>query len=65
MRRSTVTSNNVMEVKMFVHNSPDAAEKALNDWLPSQKIKVCYVTQSQCEKQGRFVIVVSVFYEKQ
>ncbi len=54
-----------MEVKMFVHNSPDAAEKALNDWLPSQKIKVCYVTQSQCEKQGRFVIVVSVFYEKQ
>jgi hypothetical protein len=53
-----------MEVKMFVHNSPDSAEKEINEWLPKQNISVCHITQSQCERQGRFVFVVSVFYKK-
>jgi len=49
---------------MFVHNSPDAAEKEINDWLQQQQIRICHITQSQCERQGRFVFVVSMFYEK-
>jgi hypothetical protein len=53
-----------MELKMFVHNNPDAAEKEINEWLQNHKINVCHITQSQCERQGRFVFVVSVFYKK-
>ena len=53
-----------LEVRMFVHNSPDAAEKEINDWLQQQQIRICHITQSQCERQGRFVFVVSMFYEK-
>jgi hypothetical protein len=58
------TETATMEVKMFVHNSPDSAEKELNEWLLKQRIRVCHVTQSQCERQGRFVFVVSVFFER-
>ena len=54
-----------MEVKMFVHNSFNVAEKTINEWLAEQNIKVYHVTQSQCERQGRFVFVISVFYVKQ
>ena len=51
-----------MKVKMFVHNSPEAAEKEINDWLAVQQVNISHITQSQCERQGRFVLVVSVFY---
>lgn len=53
-----------MEVKMFIHSGPDLAEKDVNEWLSQNPVRVCHVTQSQCERQGRFVLIISVFYTK-
>ena len=53
-----------MEVKMFIHNGLDTVEKNVNEWLSQHKVSVHHITQSQCERQGKFVFVMSVFYEK-
>ena len=49
---------------MFVHHSIDGVEKEVNEWLEQQTVTVCHITQSQSEKQGRFVFVISVFYNE-
>ncbi len=52
-------------MKMFVQNNPEAAAKQVNEWLTENKVAVCHITQSQCETQGRFVLIISVFYVKE
>ena len=51
-----------MEVKMFVHHTLDGVENNVNEWLAEKQIRICHITQSQSERQGRFVFVISVFY---
>ena len=53
-----------MEVKMFVQNSLDKVEENVNEWLSQHQVSIQHITQSQCERQGKFVFVMSVFYEK-
>ena len=52
-----------MEVKMFKSNNADAVAIEINDWLAANDVAVRHITQSQCEHNGRFIIVMSVFYE--
>lgn len=52
-----------MKMKMFIENSPDSVQDEVNKWLNEQDVKLCHVVQSQCERQGRFVLIISVFYE--
>lgn len=49
-------------VKMFVHTDPRAAETELAAWLEEESPVIEHVTQSQSEKAGRFVFVITVFY---
>ena len=49
-------------VKMFVHTDPRAAEAELAAWLEEETPAIEHVTQSQSEKAGRFVFVITVFY---
>ena len=58
------TDKRSMQVKLFVHHSLDEVENRLNEWLAGRFIDVCHITQSQCEKQGRFVFVLSVFFKE-
>jgi aspartokinase len=51
-----------MEVKVFVHQSAIEAEKEVNNWMAENNISVQYIGQSQSEKSGKFVFVISVFY---
>lgn len=53
-----------MEVKMFIQHSLDAVEEKVNEWLSQNQVSIQHITQSQCERQGKFVFVMSVFYEK-
>jgi hypothetical protein len=53
-----------MEVKMFVCNSPQAAEKEVNTWLAQNPVSVSHITQSQSERGGAFIFVLSLFYSK-
>ena len=51
-----------MEVKMFIGNKPEIAERNINEWLAKENVTVSHITQSQSERNGSFVFVVSVFY---
>jgi hypothetical protein len=57
------THNTTMQVKMFVHHKFDGIEKEINDWMATSKAHICHIAQSQSEKQGKFVFVVSLYYK--
>ena len=63
--KPAATGKKAMQVKLFVHHSLDEVENGLNEWLAGRFIEVCHITQSQCEKQGRFVFVLSVFFTEE
>lgn len=51
-----------MEVKLFVAENPQLAESQVNEWLQHHAARVHHVAQSQSEKNGRFVFVISIYY---
>jgi hypothetical protein len=48
---------------MFVNNDPKEAEKNISQWLSQNDVHVRHITQSQSEKGGHFVLIVSLYYE--
>jgi len=50
------------EAKMFVHNNPRDAERAVNQWLNENDVTIDHIAQSQSEKGGHFVFVITLFY---
>jgi hypothetical protein len=57
-----VTNTPVMEVKMFANNDVKMAQEELNEWLSEQTIHVQHIGQSQCERNGKLMLVTSIFY---
>jgi len=53
-----------IQVKMFIHNDPKEAEQSISLWLRQNDVIIRHLTQSQSEKNGSFVFVVSVFYDR-
>jgi hypothetical protein len=53
----------IMQVKLFVHHSADEAETSLNKWLVEHDVDIEYIGQSQSEKGGKFVFIISLFYK--
>lgn len=51
-----------IEAKMFLFNNPKDAEKAVNEWLKENDVTIHHIAQSQSEKGGQFVFVISLFY---
>ena len=58
----TVLDKKEMKVKMFIYHSLEGAEREMNEWMAGRNVRICHVTQSQSEKQGKFVFVVSLFF---
>lgn len=57
------TSNNTaLQVKLFVFYTLENIEQEVNEWIRRHQVQVHHITQSQCEKQGKFVFVLSLFY---
>ena len=54
-----------MKIKMFLFKDPEKAEESIHSWLQSSNAKIDHITQSQSEKNGRFLLVVSIFYHHQ
>lgn len=52
------------EIKMFVHSQPREAEKEVSNWLKANRVTLHYITQSQSEKGGNLVFVISLFYSQ-
>jgi hypothetical protein len=53
-----------MEVMMFVCNNPQQAEKEVGQWLAHNPVTITHITQSQSERGGAFVFVLSLFYSR-
>ena len=51
-----------LEVKMFVNNQPIDAEKEVGQWLKENDVTIHHIAQSQSEKNGSFVFVITLFY---
>ena len=52
-----------MQLRMFVSNDPKEAEKSISQWLSQNDVHIRHITQSQSEKGGHFVLIVSLYYE--
>jgi hypothetical protein len=52
-----------MKVKLFIHHTLEGVEEQVNQWLSHREVSICHITQSQSEKAGKFVFVLSIFYE--
>jgi hypothetical protein len=51
-----------VQVKMFVHSNPKDAEKEIAQWLKENDVIIHHIAQSQSEKGGSFVFVLTLFY---
>jgi hypothetical protein len=60
--RQSLFSSSAVEVKMFVYNNPGEAEKVLSQWLKENDVTIHHIAQSQSEKNGSFVFVITLFY---
>jgi hypothetical protein len=60
--RQYLFNSSAAEVKMFVYNNPKEAEKALSQWLKENDVTIHHIAQSQSEKNGSFVFVITLFY---
>jgi len=47
---------------MFVYNQPKEAEKAVSQWLKENDVTLHHIVQSQSEKNGSFIFVITLFY---
>ena len=47
---------------MFVADRPEIAEANINLCLKESDAKVIHIGQSQSERNGRFIFVISIFY---
>lgn len=50
------------QVKMFIHKDPEDAEKAISRWLNENDVSIVHIGQSQSEKGGNFVFILTLFY---
>lgn len=60
--RQYLLNSSALEVKMFEYNQPKEAEKAVSQWLKENDVTIHHIVQSQSEKNGSFVFVITLFY---
>jgi len=49
---------------MFVCPNAESADEKVRNWLASNKVIIDHVTQSQSEKNGKFLFIISIFYRQ-
>lgn len=63
-RATDILSHSAIKLKMFIHNNPEEAERSINHWLKQNDVTISHITQSQSEKNGSFVFVLSIFFQQ-
>jgi hypothetical protein len=59
-----IITQSSLQVKMFIHTDPNEAEKSVGQFLKQNDVAIDHITQSQSEKNGKFVFVLTVFYRQ-
>jgi hypothetical protein len=61
-RKEVLLNSSSVQVKMFMHSHPRDAERAIQQWLEENQVSIHHIAQSQSEKSGSFVFVITLFY---
>lgn len=64
-RNEKDTQRKAKRLKTFVFNNITEAEEKVNYWLQNNEVTIEHLVQSQCEKGGAFVFVISIMYSRQ
>jgi len=64
-RNETESQKKTKRLKTFVFNNITEAEEKVNYWLQNNEVTIEHLVQSQCEKGGAFVFVISIMYSRQ
>lgn len=64
-RNETESQKKTKRLKTFVFNNITEAEEKVNHWLQNNDVTIEHLVQSQCEKGGAFVFVISIMYSRQ
>jgi hypothetical protein len=51
-----------VEMKVFVDRDPIAVQHSVNNWLKANNVTIQHYGQSQSEKNGNFVFIVTLLY---
>ena len=52
-----------LQMKIFSGNDYLETETQINDWLGNHPIRIEHICQSQCERNGKLLFLVSVFFK--
>ena len=63
-RNETDRQQKTKRLKTFVFNNIAEAEEKVNHWLQNNEVIIEHLVQSQCEKGGAFVFVISIMYSR-
>ena len=50
------------QLKLFVFTELNGIEEKVNEWLLANDVFILHTNQSQCEKGGKFLFVLSLVY---
>ncbi|MGE5521907.1 MAG: hypothetical protein ACM3VS_18435 [Candidatus Dadabacteria bacterium] len=50
------------EMKIFIDKDPNAVEGSVNKWLKENRVSIQHFGQSQSERNGNFVFIITVLY---
>ena len=53
-----------LKVKMFIHCHPQGAGQEVTKWLNENDVIIHHTVQSQSEKGGNFLFVITLFYKQ-
>ena len=59
-----LTETKTTELKLFTSANPEEVQQSVNLWLQENPVQIKHVGQSQSEKNGRFIFVISLFFER-
>jgi len=51
-----------MKMKIFSGSDFEQTEININEWLDKHAVRVEQICQSQCERNGKLLLLVSIFY---
>ena len=62
LERGRYITTEKLKVKMFESHDAQLVQQDVNEWLHQNKVSVQHVGQSQCERNGKFLFIISIFY---
>ena len=60
--QTTTPLKSQKQLKLFVFTEMSGVEEKVNEWLSENDVFLLHMNQSQCEKGGKFLFVLSLVY---